>query len=92
MPPDFVIPRSYNVTFKDLSTNPISVRELADQARNLELDEFETIIGLGGRDYRAVIEQVFMPMDLRPIFPFSGLPIGMAMGAAKQAIRDGKAF
>jgi hypothetical protein len=44
------------------------------------------VIGLGGKEYRAMVAQVFqaLPVELR--FPFAGLPIGMAMQATKRAV------
>ena len=44
---------------------------------------------LGGKEYRAMIERAFAPFDCSLVFPFSGLPIGLAMQATKNAIQTG---
>jgi len=87
--PDFMIPGPYDVTFKKPSTNPVSVSTLRGQIQAQGLDRFETVIGLGGVEYRRVLEEAFtsLPVDLR--FPFAGLPIGKAMQATKRAIELG---
>jgi hypothetical protein len=54
--PQFMMPGPYNVTFKRKSTDPISVTKLRDQVRQQGLDRFSNVIGLGGKEYRQVIE------------------------------------
>jgi hypothetical protein len=88
--PEFMIPGPYNVTFKRRDTNPISVAELMEQIEQQRLQDFPSIIGLGGKDYRARMEQAFRPFGCCVAFPFSGLPIGLAMQATKRAIESGK--
>ena len=39
--PDKVIPENYNVTFKDPSTNPITIEELRRQAKEKGLMKYE---------------------------------------------------
>lgn len=91
IPPDFMIPGPYNVTFKKKSTRPISIAVLKEQIKDQGLDSSQTIIGLGGKDYRTVIEQVF-GVGINLVFPFSGLPIGKMMQATKRAIEINKPF
>src|SRR5207249_770844 len=55
--PDFMIPGPYNVTFKDSSTDPVPISTLQDQIQRKSLDRFERIAGLGGREYRAIVEE-----------------------------------
>lgn len=84
--PDFRIPGPYNVTFKCLSTGPVSEKTLQGQVRKLHLDRFTDVIGFGGREYRRAIESAFDGTSVRLHFPFAGLPIGKAMQAIKRAI------
>ena len=85
--PDFRIPGPYNVSFKDISTHPVSVADLATQVREQNLDQFETIVGLGGKEYRAVIQRAFAACSANLLFPFSGLRSGKMMQATKRAIQ-----
>jgi hypothetical protein len=88
--PEFLIPGPYNVTFKRKSTEPVSARTLQDQVKRQNLGRYNSVIGLGGKEYRAMIEAAFasLPIELR--FPFAGLPIGKMMQATKRAIETGK--
>lgn len=87
--PDQPITR-YNVTFKDTrSPDRIMVAALRRQITQQGLDRFPLVVGLGGSDYRAVIAEAFAPISTQLIFPFAGLPIGMAMAAVKKAIAGG---
>ena len=87
--PDFLIPSSYNVTFKRKATNPVSVPVLRSQMKEQRLDDFDTVIGLGGKEYRLAVEEAFEGTSVDLDFPFSGLPIGKAMQAAKRAVAAG---
>lgn len=84
--PDSTIPGPYNVTFKSKSTNPISVLALRNQIQAQNLDRFEMVIGLGGTEYRAILEQALAASPARVCFPFAGLRSGKAMQAIKRAI------
>ena len=85
--PDFVIPEQYNITFLKKSTGPISIASLREQIQQMKLDDFDVVIGLGGKEYRFAIQESFnsYPIELR--FPFAGLPIGKMMQATKQALK-----
>lgn len=87
--PNFVIPEPYNVTFKKKSTHPVDLETLQQQVRDLGLDSYYVAAGLGGKEYRWVVEAAFAGTDVIRIFPFAGLPIGKAMGAIKYAIEIG---
>ena len=78
-----------NVTFKKRTTNPVGVARLIEQIKELRLNEVPNIIGLGGKEYRAMIERAFASFPCSLSFPFSGLPIGLAMQATKRAIQSG---
>lgn len=90
IPPEFPLPAMYNVTFKKKSTGPVGVATLIDQVREQRLDIHPRIVGLGGKEYRAVIEAAFGAFGLAAEFPFAGLPIGMAMQATKRDILGGE--
>ncbi len=86
--PDFIIPGPYNVTFKRKSPELVTVNKLRSQVRQLELNRFGRIIGLGGSEYRAMIQAAFDGVPAILEFPFAGLPIGRAMAAVKTAVRQ----
>jgi hypothetical protein len=90
IPPDFPIPGPYNVTFKKQTTNPVEVSTLRKQIKDRQLDQFEKVVGLGGKEYRAMVEEAFQSLPVKLYFPFAGLPIGKAMQAAKRAIAADK--
>ncbi|MGB7067590.1 MAG: DUF6884 domain-containing protein [Syntrophobacteria bacterium] len=86
IPPDYEIPGPYNVTFKKKSTNPINVQVLQEQILAQGLHRFETIIGLGGIDYRARITDAFSQWPLEIHYPFAGLRLGVSMRTINKAI------
>jgi len=84
--PDFLIPGPYNVTFKKKSTNPVTIATLREQVRAMALDSFETVVALGGKEYRVIVGAAFAGTPARVLSPFAGLPIGKGMQAIKRAI------
>jgi hypothetical protein len=86
--PEDIIEGPYNVTFKRRSPPPIGHAALRGQVRDQGLDRFDDVIGLGGRDYRAVIEHAFAASRATLHFPFSGMTLGKSLQAAKQAIAN----
>lgn len=86
IPPDFIIPEPYDVTFKRKSTNPVALAVLTELVRGMGLDGFEVVIGLGGKEYRSVIEQAFRSSGVELRFPFAGLDIMKMMRATKVAL------
>jgi hypothetical protein len=86
---DLSIPGPYEVSFTRPKTNPIGVGRLRKQVRELGLDRFALVVGLGGKAYRAAIEAAFAGTGLRLAFPFAGLQIGKSMQAAKRVIVTG---
>lgn len=88
--PDFIIPRNYDVTFKDPTTKPISIRELKEQIKQKNLDGFDTVIALGGRDYAEVVHRAFSDSKVWIKAPVAGLQLGYAMGAVRKAIDEGR--
>lgn len=91
---EFVIPEDYNITFKDLRTNPVSVPTLIKQVREKGLNHFPQIIGLGGNEYRVRIRQSFEPYQISVQFPFAdlGLRIGETMSLIKRTVTQGRPF
>lgn len=87
--PNFLIPGSYEVTFKDRSTHPIEISALRDQVRSQDLSQYAVVVGLGGKEYRAAIEEAFAGTPARIIFPFAGLPLGRLLRATQQATNSG---
>ncbi len=87
--PGFVIPETYEVTFKKQSTKPIETSALRRQVQTLRLSDYGTVIGLGGIEYREAVKAAFAPFNIDVTFPFVGMPIGVMMRATKHAIDSG---
>ena len=90
--PYFMIPRNYNVTFKDASTDPIGVMKLKEQITHKTLDTFDTVVVLGGLDYADVVSLAFSDIEVKIKTPVAGLPLGRAMGVVRRAIDEGRPF
>jgi len=86
--PGFLISENYDVTFKDPSTNPISIRALKEQIKQKALDRFDVVVVLGGRDYADVVYNAFAGFDVKIKAPVAGLQLGYAMGAVRKAIDE----
>ena len=85
-----IVPAPYDVTFKDRTTQPITVNELRDQAAVQRLADPDIVIGLGGKDYRTIVQEVFEGSGTVIEFPFARLPIGRYMQAVKRATAKGE--
>jgi hypothetical protein len=83
------IPGPYNVTFKRASTGPVSVAVLRNQVMQMHLDDFNEVIGLGGKEYRAALTDAFAGSSASLRFPFAGLPIGKMLQATRRAVDGG---
>ncbi|MFT4041424.1 MAG: hypothetical protein QM692_24790 [Thermomicrobiales bacterium] len=88
--PDFVIPETYDISFRLPRTHPISAETLQRQVREQGLDQFADVTALGGSGYRGAITAAFAGTGARLHAPFAGLPIGKMMQATKAAVRDGE--
>ena len=86
--PEFTIPGPYNVSFKRKASQPVSIDELRKQVESYRLAKFSTVIGLGGKDYRAALLQAFEGRLASLTFPFAGLDLFQSMKAVKQVIRQ----
>ncbi len=89
IPPDFVIPGPYNVTFKRKNPAPVDVDTLREQIDRQRLYDCDPIIVLGGKQYQQAAGAAFESWPVRLLSPFAGLPIGKAMHAVKCAIAAG---
>ena len=67
---------------------PIETKILVTQVVDQKLDQFDRVVGLGGKQYRIAIKEAYSAWNLAPEFPFAGLPIGKAMQAAKVAMEN----
>jgi hypothetical protein len=89
IPPDFMIPEPYEVSFKHPATSPIPFGRLRQQVQELELGRFPIMAGLGGKEYRASVDAAFGDLPTRLVFPFAGLPLAKSLQATKRAIASG---
>ena len=87
--PDFSIPEPYDASFNAPASQPVSGTCLRWQADEKGLTRWCTVVGLGGRHYRAAICSAFHGSGARIRFPFAGLPIGKMIQATKRAIETG---
>jgi hypothetical protein len=90
--PDFVVPESYNITFKDPRTGPVGIATLRQQVEQQQLSRFDPIIVLGGMEYQLAARAAFTTNAARLYVPFAGLPIGKALQATNRAIAAGSPF
>lgn len=90
--PRFIIPGPYNVTFNRAATAPIASAVLRRQVSATHLERFDRVICLGGKHYRARVEEAFAGTGVELAFPFAGLGLGMSLRAVKQAIATGREF
>jgi len=64
------VPANYKVTFKETKSNPITLEELKLQAKEKNLDSYEKIVVLGGREYIERIKNTFSGKEVS--LPLSG--------------------
>lgn len=62
--PNDIIPETYNVSFNLKKTNPITIDELSKQADYKNIDKYDKIVVLGGKNYTKIIETVFKDKDI----------------------------
>lgn len=76
--PNDIVPSSYNVTFNDLRTKPISIDELTDQANKMGLSGADKVVALGGRKYIEMVKRVFTAAEIdAPLAGCSGIGVMM---------------
>jgi hypothetical protein len=83
--PDDEVPESYNVTFNDKKTNPISTDKLSEQAKKKGFDQYDNIIVIGGINYTDRISEIFSDKRIStPLKDCKGM--GYMMGKLNDAI------
>ena len=87
--PDFIIPCAYDVTFNDLSTNPISVPELTQQVEDQKLGRYDEIAVIAGAKYIKRIREAFQGRTVTIYTPFAGNPFGRQVHMMEQELSDG---
>ena len=84
--PDEIIPESYNVSFNKKITNPIKVEYLKKQRKEKNLDGYDEIVVLGGKNYAKMAKEVFSEKEIHlPLNDCKG--IGYMMGKMNDAIK-----
>lgn len=76
----------YDVTFKLKKSGPISYQELKNQVWNKGLDNYSTILVLGGKEYLDAVKAAFSSASCMIQSPFEGLSIGQRMRAIDCAL------
>ena len=89
IPPDFIIPCAYDVTFNDMSTNPISVPELTQQVADQKLGRYDEIAIIAGIEYINRIREAFQGRIVTIYTPFAGNPFGRQVQMMGQRLSDG---
>jgi len=85
--PDDIISENYNVSFKHKKTNPINNTKLSEQVSEKELDKYEQLVILGGKEYFAIAEKVFHSKKI--VNPLRGCKRnGEMMSKIKKWIKD----
>jgi hypothetical protein len=84
--PDFVIPDSYEVTFKRKVTKPITPSQLADQVRQQHLERFSLVEVVAGADYADCVRTAFAHSSVRINCPLAGLPLGKGWQRVNRAL------
>jgi hypothetical protein len=87
--PNFSIAEPYDVSFRKKSSNPVHIDTLREQVEEFRLSTFRVAVGLGGREYRWVVELAFENTGVITVFPFADLPLGTKMNVIKHAIEVG---
>jgi hypothetical protein len=93
--PEFVIPETYDVTFDDPTTKPMSEDELRQQVREKNLDRFNRIVVLGNTTYGYMVRSAFAGSAatvLAPLEKIAAFPPGIRIGAVRSAINSSTPF
>ena len=87
--PDTMI-RDYDETFKDPTPSTITVETLKKQIADKQLERYTHVIGLGGKEYRAMIQKSFAGTSCRLEFPFADFSLFDYVHAVKSATTGSK--
>lgn len=86
--PDDTVSGSYNVSFNDKKTNPITLKRLSKQVTEKGLNDYDKIIILGGKNYVKIIKKIFIDKKIHlPLENCKG--IGYMMKKLNDAINKG---
>ena len=85
--PDDPVSGDYNVTFKKKFTKPLTINDLSIQINEKEMDKYDNIVVLGGKDYSDMIKKVFRGKVL--FLPLYGLKLGQSISKMKESIEKG---
>lgn len=89
--PDDIVPESYNVSFNDKGTNPISLKELKEQLEEKGIRDFDCFVVLGGKNYVKKISDLLPDRDIHN--PLEGCKgIGYMIGIMKKALKEQKSL
>lgn len=89
IPPDFIIPTAYDVTFKKKSSNPISVEELTRQVEDQTLSRYDEIAVIAGVEYIDRIREAFRDRAVTIHAPLAGNPFGRQVQMMEQLLSSG---
>lgn len=78
----------YNVTFKQKKSNPISTIELREQVKTKELDQFDEVVVLGGKEYLKATHEAFRNTDCTITSAFEGLSMGVRMSRINKELKN----
>ena len=90
VPPDFVIPETYSVTFQYSSTHPISLAELKQQVEEQGLGRYDEVTVVGGVEYIEGTKAAFAGTKTRVDAPFERHGMGEQMHMMREEIDKGK--
>lgn len=86
--PNDIVPGPYNVCFNNKKSHPISYEELQIQIVQKGLDKVDKVVLLGGREYRAIANNIFNNKEVHnPLIGCQG--IGYMMGRLNDSIKSG---
>jgi hypothetical protein len=86
--PNDIVPGPYNVSFNDPKTNPITTKELSTQVMEKDIDNYDRIVILGGKNYVEMVNEVFSSKEiLTPLSECKGL--GYMMVKLNDSIKRG---
>jgi len=88
--PEFVIPKSYNVTFNNRDKKCISDAKLEKQINKLGVRKFTRIVVLGGKVYYHKVRKVWKNSNVDICNPLSGLQIGRRQRKLRDSIQRNK--
>ena len=68
--PDDIVPGPYDVSFNSKKSNPISLQDLSKQIKDKNINKYEVLVVLGGKNYNIIIKNILENKKL--YFPLEG--------------------